>query len=174
MVITAHYDHGNGIAVADVDGDQLLDVYFVNQVGGSQLWKNLGGGRFEDITETAGVALKDRIGVTATFADVDNDGDADLYVTTVRGGNALFENDGHGVFRDITRDAGLNYSGHSSGAVFFDYDRDGLLDLFLVNVGRFTTDRKVAVIKDRFTGPDQAEYTYYLSNPDAFAAHLKT
>ncbi|HEX3126421.1 MAG TPA: VCBS repeat-containing protein, partial [Thermoanaerobaculia bacterium] len=82
----AHYDHGNGIAAADVDGDGKLDVYFPNQVGGSQLWKNLGDGRFQDITKTAGVGLPGRVTVSAAFADVDNDGDQDLFVTTVRMG----------------------------------------------------------------------------------------
>ena len=110
----AHYDHGNGIAVADVDGDGLLDIYFVNQVGGNQLWRNIGGGKFEDITAAAGVAVPDKVSVSASFADIDNDGDADLYVTTVRGGNVLFENDGHGRFRDISAASGLNYVGHSS------------------------------------------------------------
>src|SRR4029453_10895154 len=117
----AHYDHGNGLAIADVDGDGLTDIYFLNQVGGNQLWKNAGGGRFQDITASAGVAVPERVSVTASFADIDNDGDADLYVTTVRGGNLLFENDGKGRFRDITAAAGLTYVGHSSGAVFFDY-----------------------------------------------------
>jgi enediyne biosynthesis protein E4 len=137
-----HYDHGNGIAAADVDGDGLEDIYFVNQLTGSQLWKNLGGGKFRNITKEAGVALADRVGVTASFADIDNDGDQDLFVTTVRGGNVLFENDGHGHFTNISRAAGVDYVGHSSGAVFFDYDNDGLLDLYLCNVGRYTTDVK--------------------------------
>src|SRR4051812_25912534 len=53
----AHYDHGNGLAIADVDGDGRTDVYFVNQVGGNQLWRNLGGGRFEDITAAAAVGV---------------------------------------------------------------------------------------------------------------------
>ena len=136
----AHYDHGNGLAVADVDGDGRLNVYFVSQVGGNQLWRNIGGGRFEDITASAGVAVPGRISVTASFADIDNDGDADLYVTTVRGGNVLFENQGNGRFRDISAESGLNYTGHSSGAVFFDYDRDGRLDLLLLNVGKYTTE----------------------------------
>ncbi len=76
-----HYDHGSGIAAADVDGDGLPDIYFVNQRGGSQLWKNIGGGRFVNITAQAGVALADRVGVAASFADIDNDGDQDLFVT---------------------------------------------------------------------------------------------
>ena len=113
-----------------MDGDGLEDLYFVNQLGGSQLWKNLGGGKFRNITAEAGVALADRIGVTASFADIDNDGDQDLFVTTVRRGNVLFENDGRGRFKDISKAAGVDYVGHSSGAVFFDYDNDGLLDLY--------------------------------------------
>jgi hypothetical protein len=154
----AHYDHGNGIAVADVDGDGLYDIYFVSQTGGNELWKNLGGGKFKNITAEAGVGVPGRISVSAAFADIDNDGDPDLFVTTVRGGNLLFENDGHGHFRDITREAGIDGAAHSSGAFFFDYDRDGLLDLLVCNVGRYTSDRKGA----------QGEY---LALPDAFNGH---
>jgi hypothetical protein len=159
----AHYDHGNGLAIADVDGDGLLDIYFVNQVGGNQLWKGVGGGKFQDITASAGVAVPGKISVSASFADIDNDGDADLYVTIVRGGNMLFENDGHGRFRDISAASGLNYVGHSSGAVFFDYNRDGRLDLFLVNVGRYTTN----------TMGGDGDYKYYVAFEDAFSGHLK-
>lgn len=67
-----HYDHGTGITVADVDGDGLYDIYFVNQVGGNELWKNLGNGKFKNITDDAGVGLKDRINVSAAFGDVNN------------------------------------------------------------------------------------------------------
>jgi hypothetical protein len=155
----AHYDHGNGIAVADVDGDGRLDVYFTNQVGGNELWKNLGGGRFRNMTAEAGVGLADRVSVSASFADVDNDGDEDLYVTTVRMGNALFENDGKGRFKDVSKASGLDYVGHSSGAVFFDYDRDGRLDLFLANVGKYTTEERGAG-------------GYYIAYEDAFSGHL--
>jgi hypothetical protein len=157
-----HYDHGNGLAIGDVDGDGLSDIYFVNQVGGNQLWRNAGGGRFQNITATAGVAVAGAISVSASFADIDNDGDVDLYVTTVRAGNRLFANDGRGRFRDISAASGLNYVGHSSGAVFFDYDRDGLLDLLLVNVGKYTTET---------IGGDG--YKYYVGFEDAFSGHLK-
>jgi enediyne biosynthesis protein E4 len=154
-----HYDHGNGIAVADVDGDGLYDIYFVSQVGGNELWKNLGGGKFKNITKEAGVGLPGRISVTASFADIDNDGAQDLFVTTVLGGNALFKNDGHGHFRNISKQAGLDLVSHSSGAVFFDYDNDGLLDLLVCNVGRYTGENKGA----------QGQYE---GLPDAFAGHL--
>jgi len=139
-----HYDHGCGIAVADIDGDGLLDVYFVSQLGGNELWRNLGHGKFENITASAGVALNDRICVGASFADIDNDGDPDLFVTTVRGGNVLFENLGGGKFRDISHEAGVDYVGHSSGAVFFDFDNDGRLDLFVCNLGKYTTEERGA------------------------------
>jgi enediyne biosynthesis protein E4 len=158
----AHYDHGNGMAIADVDGDGLFDIYFVSQVGGNQLWKNVGGGKFTDVTAMAGVGAPGKIGVSASFADIDNDGDPDLYLTTVRGGNVLFENDGKGTFRDISATSGTGYVGHSSSAVFFDYDRDGRLDLFLVNVGKYTTD---TVAGDG--------YRYYVAFEDAFSGHLK-
>jgi len=135
-----HYDHGSGIAVADVDGDGYYDIYFVNQVGGNQLWKNLGAGKFRNITEEAGVGLPDRISVTASFADIDNDGDQDLFVTTVNEGNVLFLNDGHGRFKDVSKEAGVDLVAHSSGAVFLDYNNDGLIDLMVCNVGRYTSD----------------------------------
>src|SRR2546430_1889463 len=98
-----HYDHGNGLAVADIDGDGLLDIYFTTQLGTNRLYRNLGGGKFEDITERAGVGLPDQIAVTASFADVDNDGLPDLFVTTVRHGNHLFRNLGQDHFEEIGR-----------------------------------------------------------------------
>jgi len=154
-----HYDHGMGIAVADVDADGLLDIYFVGQLGGNQLWRNCANGTFEDLTAKAGVGLTDRVCVGAAFADTDNDGDQDLFVTTVRMGNVLFENTGQGRFRDITKVSGLGYVGHSSGPVFFDYDRDGLLDLFVANVGRYTGDQR-------------GRGGYYIGVTNAFSAHL--
>jgi enediyne biosynthesis protein E4 len=154
-----HYDHGSAVAVADVDSDGLYDIYFLNQVGGNELWKNLGNGKFRNITAEAGVGLAGRVSVAAAFADIDNDGDQDLFVTTVRGGNALFENDGHGHFTDITEPAGLGLLAHSSGAFFFDYDNDGRLDLLVCNVGKYTYDSK---------GPDGE----YEGIPNAFDGHL--
>jgi len=154
-----HYDHGFGLCAADVDGDSLPDLYFATQLGTNELWKNQGNNRFANVTAEAGLEMPDAIAVACSFADIDNDGDPDLFVTTVRHGNRLFENVGHGAFRDITRDAGVGYVGHSSGAVFFDYDDDGLLDLFVTNVGVFTSN---------VPGPGG----YYVGLQDAFMGHL--
>ena len=169
-----HYDHGNGIAIADVDVDGYQDIYFINQVGSNQLWRNRGDGTFENITKKAGVEVAGRVSVTASFADIDNDGDPDLYVTSVREGNLLFENDGRGSFKDISEASGLGYMGHSSGAVFFDYNLDGLLDLFLTNVGQYTTEERRQVVSDATTQRYEAgDFYFYDGLKDAFGGHLK-
>lgn len=149
-----HYDHGSPVALADVDGDGLLDIYFLSLVGGNELWHNLGNGKFEDWTAKAGVGLADRTNMAATFVDYDNDGDQDLFVTGVRTGNVMFENDGKGRFTDVTKKVGLEYSGHSSTGLFFDYDHDGHLDMFLTNVGVYTSDEKDS--RGAYLGLDRA------------------
>ena len=168
----SHYDHGNGIAVADADGDGLLDIYFSNMAGGNELWRNAGSGRFEAAPSEV-LALSRAIGVAASFADVDNDGDPDLFATTIRGGNHLFENRGQAEFAGVTRRAGLQYEGHSSAAVFFDYDLDGMLDLFVANVGVFTTETVVTAPLDALNPEAPGQYSYFEAHPDAFAGHLK-
>jgi len=154
-----HYDHGSGVAAADVDGDGLEDLYFANQIGGNQLWRNLGNGTFENVTESAGVAVPGRVSVAAAFADLDNDGDPDLIVSTIREGNVLFENLGGGRFRNVSEAAGWNTRWHSSGIVVFDFNRDGRLDVLITSIGRFTTDVR---------GADG----YWVGMTNAFSGHL--
>jgi hypothetical protein len=134
------YDHGCGLAIGDFDGDGRDDIYFCNQLGPNALYRNKGDGTFEDVTEKAGVALGDRVCVAATWVDYDNDGWPDLFVTSTRGGNVLFKNQGDGTFREVTKQAGLVHIGHSQTAVFFDFDNDGFLDLFLTNTAEWTSD----------------------------------
>jgi hypothetical protein len=139
------YDHGSGVAVGDYDGDGRDDIYLVNQLGPNALYHNQGDGTFVDVASEAGVALGDRICVAATFIDYDNDGHPDLFVTSTRGGNVLFHNvsdDKSGrKFVDVTKTAfGKIHVGHSQTAVFFDYDNDGYLDLFLTNTAKWTSD----------------------------------
>jgi len=154
-----HYDHGNGIAVADVDGDGHSDLFLVTQLGSNELWRNRGDSTFENITQTAGVGLDDRLSIAPSFADYDNDGDPDLFVTGVKTGNVLFQNDGKGRFTNVTEQAGLGYRGHASGSVFFDYDNDGYLDLFVTSIGVYTID-------------EQGPGGYYIGLEDAFSGHL--
>jgi len=132
------YDHGCGVAIADFDGDGFEDIYLTNQLGPNALFKNQGDGTFVDVARGAGVELGDRVCVGATFADFNNDGLADLFVTSIRGGNVLFQNLGKGKFKEVTKEAGLSWMGHSQTAAFFDFDNDGLLDLFVTNTARWT------------------------------------
>src|SRR5438552_3961593 len=134
------YDHGCGVVIGDYNGDGHDDVYFLNQLGRNALYKNKGDGTFVDVTSAAGVGLGDRVCVGAVFCDYDNDGHQDLFVTSTRGGNVLFHNEGNGTFKDVTQQAGVTHIGHSQAAAFFDYDNDGYLDLLLVNSAEGTTD----------------------------------
>lgn len=171
-----HYDHGSGLAVADVDGDGQPDLFFANQVGGNALWRNRGNGTFEDLSARAGIALPDRVSVGAAFGDLDNDGDADLVVTTVRKGDVVFRNTGMGRFEDVSGAAGFQGAGHSSGIVLFDFDRDGLLDVFITRIGRYTEDKPRADgvhpgLADAFSGhlfPDRTEKPVLYRNEGGF------
>jgi hypothetical protein len=148
------YDHGSGVAVGDYDGDGRDDLYFCNQLGPNALYHNDGNGRFSDVTSSVGnVALADRISVSGTFADYDNDGHEDLYVTTTRGGNVLLRNRGDGRFEDVTEKAGLSLVAHSQTAAFFDADGDGFLDILVTNTARWTTESYDATTK-YFVGPE--------------------
>jgi hypothetical protein len=133
------YDHGSGVAVGDYDGDGHDDIYFCNQLGDNALYHNNGDGTFTDVTKKAGVAVGDRVCAAAAFADTRNNGRQDLYVTSTRGGNLFFRNNGDGTFTEATQEAGLTHVGHSQAALFFDYDNDGYLDLFVTNTADWTT-----------------------------------
>jgi hypothetical protein len=135
---------GGGVGLLDYDGDGRLDLFFAQ--GGSLLpgksgkqlsdvlLRNLGSGRFEDVSTRAGLAAKG-YGQGVTIADFDGDGDPDVYVTRY-GRNTLWRNDS-GHFTDCTEQAGVGCSLWSLGAAFLDYDRDGDLDLFVANYFAF-------------------------------------
>jgi hypothetical protein len=133
-----------GVALADFDRDGLPDVFLVDSLtvatagdpnaSRSAFYRNLGGGRFEDVAEKAGVAhVGWGMGVCA--ADVDGDGWEDMYVTAL-GGNHLFHNNGDGTFADIAKETGVAAGGWSTGCGFADYDRDGRLVLFVSRDGK--------------------------------------
>ncbi len=128
--------NGSGVAIGDIDGDGLADVYFARLEGPNALYLNRGGWRFEEIAAAAGVDAPDRFSTGAVFADVDGDGDLDLLLTALGGPNALFENDGTGRFRDVTAHAGLESDRGSTTMALADVDGDGDLDLYVANYKR--------------------------------------
>src|SRR2546425_590716 len=130
------YD-GGGVAVGDVNNDGLPDLYFTSNVGPNRLYLNKGDYRFEDVTERAGVADPDGWKTGVTMADVNGDGYVDIYVSavdflTMHGHNVLYINNGNGTFTDRTKEYGLDFAGFSTQALFFDYDGDGDLDMYLL------------------------------------------
>jgi hypothetical protein len=127
---------GTGITVGDVDGDGWLDLYVVNKSGPNRLYRQVEPLRFEDITDQAGVSGGSEWSSGASFADVDNDGDLDLFACQLNGPNLLYMNDGDGRFEEAGKKAGIDVVAGSVMGAFEDYDRDGDLDLFLLtNLG---------------------------------------
>ncbi len=132
---------GPGVCVADFDGDGFTDVYIPsgrNLAGGSErlrnaLYRNNGNGTFTDVTEKAGVPGT-AYGLGCVWGDYDNDGRPDLYVTQY-GKNVLYRNNGDGTFTDVTAKARVDGTDFGTmlhtGATFFDYDKDGFLDLYV-------------------------------------------
>jgi hypothetical protein len=125
---------GAGVALGDVDGDGLVDVFFARTEGPNALYRNLGEWRFEDVTERAGIAAPDRYSSGAAFADLEGDGDLDLILLATTGPNAIFVNDGTGRFAEHGRDIGLDTTGRGGTTVAMaDVDGDGDLDMYVAN-----------------------------------------
>ena len=141
-----------GLGFFDFDGDGNLDLYLVN--GGdtpgnrsasparSALYRNSGSGRFQDVAAKAGVDRLPFYGMGVAAADYDNDGRTDLYVTGYPS-SALFHNNGDGTFSNVSKPAGVENTGEwAASAAWFDYDRDGRLDLFVSSYAEFSFNDK--------------------------------
>ena len=134
-----YYYNGGGVAVGDINNDGLPDIYFTaNNKGQNKLYLNKGNLVFEDITEKAGVAGHADWCSGVTMADVNGDGFLDIYVSAVagylglKGHNELYLNNGNNTFTENAAGYGLDLSGLSTQAAFFDYDHDGALDCYIL------------------------------------------
>ncbi|MCC5937868.1 MAG: VCBS repeat-containing protein [Lunatimonas sp.] len=134
-----YFYQGGGVAIGDINNDGLPDIYFSGNMMASKLYLNKGNLEFEDITESAGVAAAGLWNTGVTMADVNGDGLLDIYICRSaandpnRRRNVLLINNGDLTFTDRANEFGLDDPGYSTQATFFDYDRDGDLDMFLLN-----------------------------------------
>jgi enediyne biosynthesis protein E4 len=148
-----YFYNGAGVAVGDINGDQLPDVYFTSNMQSSKLYLNKGNFVFEDITDAAGVGAIGGWTTGVTMADVNADGRLDIYVSKVgnhkattgvlyfaSAKNQLFINNGNGSFSEKATAYGLDLQGYNTQAVFFDYDKDGDLDMFQLQHSIHQTD----------------------------------
>ncbi len=141
--------NGSGLAAADVDGDGLVDLYFCHKQAPNQLYRNLGGGRFTNVTAAAGVGCTNQTSVGAVFGDVNGDGAPDLLVSAFGGPNALLINDGRGRFTDVTASSGIAGKSGATSMALGDVDGDGDLDLYLCNFAVQAVLRDGGVISTR-------------------------
>ncbi len=125
--------NGSGVTAGDIDGDGWVDLYFCGLDNSNKLFRNLGNWRFEDMTDSAGVACADLDCTGAAFADLDGDGDLDLVVNSIAGGTRVFLNDGKGHFTPSARFPLLNGNHAGTSLALADLDGDGALDLYIAN-----------------------------------------
>ncbi len=140
-----YYYNGAGVAVGDINQDNLVDVFFTSNQGENKLYLNKGNFVFEDITNKAGVKGNSDWNTGTVMADVNGDGLLDIYVCAVvginnlKGANELYINNGPSAssgqvtFTEQAEKYGLNFDNYSTTAAFFDYDNDGDLDMYLLN-----------------------------------------
>ncbi len=134
-----YFYNGAGVAVGDINNDDLVDVFFTSNQGKNKLYLNKGNFKFEDITQKAGVLGNSDWNTGTVMADINGDGFLDIYVCAVvglqglKGRNELFINNGDGTFTEKAAQYGLDFQNYTTSVSFFDYDNDGDLDMYLLN-----------------------------------------
>jgi enediyne biosynthesis protein E4 len=134
-----YFYNGGGVASGDINNDGLVDLFFTSNQGKNKLYLNKGNMEFEDISEKSGIEGFSDWKTGVTMADVNGDGLLDIYVCSVsnfkglEGSNELYINNGDNTFTEKASEYGLDFTGFATQAAFFDYDKDGDLDCYLLN-----------------------------------------
>ncbi len=134
-----YFYNGGGVAIGDINNDSLPDIFLSGNQVKNRLYLNRGGLKFEDVTEKAGVAGNSSWNTGAVMGDINGDGLLDIYVCAVvgingfNGFNELYINNGDATFTESAAQYALDFDSYSSNAAFLDFDRDGDLDMYLLN-----------------------------------------
>ena len=174
-VTDAYIYNGAGVGVGDIDNDGLPDLFFAGNMVSSRLYLNRGKMRFEDITQSAGVTTH-CWATGVSLVDINHDGWLDIYVscsgpewsTRAQRANLLFINNGNRTFSESARKYGIADSGFTTHAAFLDYDKDGDLDLFLLNNSPYDFQRaQLAFLPPGARGESPESYNeLYRNNGD--------
>lgn len=164
--------NGGGVAIGDLNNDGLQDIYFTGSMVGSRLYINKGDWEFEEIAEKAGVFAEGLWNTGVTMVDINGDGFLDIYVCRSaakdahKRKNLLFINNGDLTFTEEASAYGIDDSGYSTQGAFFDYDRDGDLDLYLVNhsVQEYASFSKLSNTLKQKRNPDYEDRLYRNDN----------
>ncbi len=158
-----NFYNGGGVALGDVNNDVLLDIFMVSNTGPDVLYLNKGNFEFEDVSAHAGIGGRGEWSTGASFADVNGDGWTDIYVCNSgnlpgdANRNTLYINNGDLTFSEQAEKYGIGGTGNSTQGVFFDYDKDGDLDLYLLNnyskaIGSFNLKDNQRLVRDSLGG----------------------
>ncbi|WP_034256654.1 VCBS repeat-containing protein [Arenibacter latericius] len=164
--------NGGGVAIGDLNNDGLQDIYFTGSMVGSRLYINKGDWEFEEIAEKAGVFAEGLWNTGVTMVDINGDGFMDIYVCRSaakdahKRKNLLFINNGDLTFTEKASSYGIDDSGYSTQGAFFDYDRDGDLDLYVVNhsVQEYASFSKLSNTLKQKRNPDYEDRLYRNDN----------
>ncbi len=157
-----NFYNGGGVALGDVNNDGLIDIFMISNMGTNTLYLNKGNFRFEDISHRAGIE-GEGWSTGVSFVDVNGDGWTDIYVCKsgnadgVQSRNELYINNSDLTFTEKAKDYGINEHGNSTHGVFFDYDKDGDLDLYLLKnfpkaIGSFNLKENQRFVRDSLGG----------------------
>lgn len=168
----SYFYNGAGVSVGDINNDGLQDILFTGNMVKNRLYLNKGNFKFEDITEKSGIAKLEGWCTGATMADINSDGKLDIYicrsadVNPSRRKNLLFINNGDLSFTEKAEEYGLADRGYSTQASFFDYDKDGDLDMFVINhsLQQYTTGVQENIQLRKQQNPDFANKLYRNDN----------